>query len=322
MTKLYLTYDNEAMRDGAGAQLQRIFGIYSIAKKLKISYVHSGIIETIEERAHNAKSEHDLQNLIEDLNANFSFPSSQLPAHYQEVKIHQLTFRKLIKLYLRKLVKRENLLVKICLPFGIIDKVPDWYEVAGKYVRENNPRFSGTPKQVVVIHIRYGYQPLVGLNKGSSPRFLPLHYYPRALESLIARNNLSSDFPFLIQTDLPENSGLWKPFQVKRLNELREIGYKESNNEFEYQTVDLKKALFSRYPNLRVRYCAPILECLEDMVNAKYLMVSRSSFSYIAAVINPNTVTFPRSHGHSKLGRWQWDFTENDVPKFDLLSGI
>lgn len=39
--KLVLTYDNNTKTDGVGAQLQRIYGIYSISRLLGASYLHS-----------------------------------------------------------------------------------------------------------------------------------------------------------------------------------------------------------------------------------------------------------------------------------------
>jgi hypothetical protein len=39
--KLVFTYDNTAKTDGVGAQLQRIYGIYSISRLLGASYLHS-----------------------------------------------------------------------------------------------------------------------------------------------------------------------------------------------------------------------------------------------------------------------------------------
>jgi hypothetical protein len=39
--KLALTYYNSPMTDGVGAQLQRIYGIYAIARFLGASYLHT-----------------------------------------------------------------------------------------------------------------------------------------------------------------------------------------------------------------------------------------------------------------------------------------
>ena len=80
MKRVYLTYDNLAKQDGAGAQLQRIFGVYSISMKLRIPYFHSKILETIEERAHNAESADDLMEFLDQVNRNFELPSVVLPS--------------------------------------------------------------------------------------------------------------------------------------------------------------------------------------------------------------------------------------------------
>ena len=40
---LAVTYANDQIQDGAGAQLQRIYGIYALSRFLRVPYVHSPI---------------------------------------------------------------------------------------------------------------------------------------------------------------------------------------------------------------------------------------------------------------------------------------
>lgn len=322
MKRVYLTYDNLAKQDGAGAQLQRIFGVYSISMKLRIPYFHSKILETIEERAHNAESADDLMEFLDQVNRNFELPSVVLPSRYREIRVHNITVKRLAKIVLGAFLRREIILVRICLPFGILEKYPDWYEYAGKEIRRLKPHIESKPKNQVVVHIRYGYKPIAGANQGSAPRFLPLSYYPLALSELFKVENLDLSTPVLVQTDMPKENGRWRPFQEGRITELHKIGYEVSNNQFDFETIDLKNEYFSGFPNVTVKYCDPVIQTLEDMFTARYLLMSRSSFSYIAGIINPHKVYIPRQHGHAKMKRWNWDFSEDETPKIELLSGI
>lgn len=322
MKRVYLTYDNLAKQDGVGAQLQRILGIFSICRKWRLRYVHSNIIGTVEELSHNLNSANELDKLLEDVNDTFTLPSQKLPAKYRIIHVYNISLRKLARLIFDAYRNREYILVKICLPYGLIEKFPDWYEIAGDEIRKLKPYISLKPKNQVVVHIRYGYKPIEGSNSASSPRFLPLSYYPLALAQLFIKEKLDPLIPVIVHTDIPKSNGSWAPYQGTKIAELESIGYEFAENKLQYETVDLEADYFSDYANLTVKYSEPILETLEEMYTSKYLLMSRSSFSYIAGIINPNKVYIPRQHGHVKLTRWSWDFPEAETPKIELLSGI
>ncbi len=322
MKRIYLTYDNTSLQDGVGAQLQRIFGIYSICKRLKLNYIHSRIIVTKEELAHNVESVGGLEKILNEVNTKFVFPSSNLPENYREITVRNISRRNLIEFIVKSYIKRENLLVKICLPYGVIDKYPDWYEFAGTQIRNLSSFKVKKNKHQVVVHIRHGYKPITGKNSASTPRFLPLNYYPIALEELFKREKLDICTPVVVHTDIPASDGTWRPFQEEKISELNSVGYEFSNQQLDFKTIDLKQEYFSNYPNLVVKYCHPILDTLEDMYSSQFLLMSRSSFSYIAGVINPGVVYIPRIHNHAKMSRWQWDFHEVKITKTELLSGI
>ena len=44
-TRIFLTYDNEHLQDGAGAQLQRIIGTIAITRHEAVGYIHSPVIQ-------------------------------------------------------------------------------------------------------------------------------------------------------------------------------------------------------------------------------------------------------------------------------------
>lgn len=43
MSQIHLTYNNRARTDGAGAQLYRIYGIYSLTRRFGFGCLHSPI---------------------------------------------------------------------------------------------------------------------------------------------------------------------------------------------------------------------------------------------------------------------------------------
>jgi hypothetical protein len=321
MKRIYITYDNQKKQDGIGAQLQRIFGLYAISQKFHLGYLHSPILETAEELAHNVTSIQEMQSLLDSVNSQYNFPSDELVEFDEEVYLHNLTITYLVKLLIKSSINRKKVLLRVCLPFGIMDKHPNWYECAGEYLRLNQLVRKSSDKKVVV-HVRYGYKPIVGINQSSAPRFLPLSYYSDALKNILKQENLGVDSQILVHTDIPSMSGIWKPFQQTKLSELSSIGYDIQENALNFEGIDLRKEYFSEFPNVEIKYCAPILETLHDLITAGTLLMSRSSFSYIAGIVNENSVYIPRSHGHAKLKRWKWDYKKKESPQINLLSGI
>lgn len=322
MPRLYLTYDNEKKPDGIGAQLQRIFGIYSVSRKFRVRYIHSPILDTLEELAHNITSENSMKKMLAEVNSKYFFPSSELDVRVKTEYVHNLTISILLRSFLKATFGKNNILLRVCLPFGIMDKHPNWYNYAGSYIRSSKQSTKQPLNHVMVVHVRYGYQPIAGSNKASSPRFLPLTYYPESIKQILLRERLPLDSPILVHTDIPKEGGKWKPFQESKIAELSSIGYEINNSYLHFNGLDLKGEYFSEFPNLSVRHCAPLLDTLDDMINADVLLMSRSSFSYIAGIVNEGTVYIPRSHGHGKMSRWKWDFKKNNSPTVELLSGI
>jgi hypothetical protein len=285
-------------------------------------YIHSPVIGTLEELAHNVTSEASMQELLDDVNDRYTLPSSELPKEVEIQKIHNLTLPILFSYKLKSVFGKRDILLSICLPFGIIDKHPDWYKYAGSKIRANTQSRKVPKKYRMVVHVRYGYKPIAGSNSGSSPRFLPLTYYPDAVKEILKQQKLPLDTEILVHTDIPNESGKWKPFQESKISELAAIGYEINESSLDFEGIDLKSEYFSDFPNLSVKHCAPLLETLDDMIAADVFLMSRSSFSYIAGIVNQNDVYMPRSHGHGKMSRWKWDFKKGSSPKVELLSGI
>jgi hypothetical protein len=93
-TDLVLTYDNTKLTDGAGAQLQRIYGIYSISysisRFLSVSYLHSPLryieyqgLPALEQNRADPDFHHQFNNVFQiksDVPATSDFRTISLPS--------------------------------------------------------------------------------------------------------------------------------------------------------------------------------------------------------------------------------------------------
>ncbi len=238
MKRIYITYDNLKKQDGIGAQLQRIFGLYSIAKKFHLGYLHTPILNTLEELAHNVTSEKELKELLEDVNSKYNFPSDVDIEFDEEIYVHNVTIKIIAMTYIKNLLRRKRVLLKVCLPFGIMDKHPDWYEYSGEYLRPKFLKNKTNSEKIFVVHVRYGYKPIIGKNETSAPRFLPLSYYAAAVKNILETEKLNSTTKIVVHTDIPSKSGVWKPFQESKLSELSAIGYEIQKNALNFEGLD------------------------------------------------------------------------------------
>jgi len=303
---LYLTYDNQAMQDGLGAQALRIIGIYSIARKYRIRYLHSPILETIEEFAHGIRVEKDLQCLVNRTNELFDLPTySNVDSFDLEIKVHNLNLRLLVRMLLRYKFSRKSVLLKVCLPFGVMDKDPSSYEHATDYIRKKHGSlFKVSREEQVVVHFRMGYGQTTAVLKHVKPRFLPLDYFISAIQKMSEMKLSSQIKKLIIHTDLSNTKTLWAPSK-KRLEQNISFGEKIVDGKVLVPKNDVLMMFSSIHGfDLEIKYCADFFETFFDMVNADVLIISRSAFSYLAALFNTNLVIYPSSHGHAKLDYW------------------
>lgn len=319
---LYLSYDNKSLQDGFGAQLLRILGIYSIAKFFRLKYIHEPILATIEEFAHNVSGLTELDQLIHQVNDFFSLPSDKSPVKFDEViSIRSLDFRVFLRYLVRCKFRKKNTLLRVLLPFPLIDRLPEIYRIACReIVSKNQDVFAHHHRLNWVLHIRLGYGQLTKIPDAVSPRFLPIKYYVQLLENVLYLENPNID-NVVIHTDLPGSSRLWRP-TPKRLQQNIEFGESMIDGELHVEPFDLN-VFFSRLDKLKyeIKNCKPFIETFLDMANADYLVMSRSSLSYLAGLFSEGKVVWPENHGHAKLFKWISSERYNVQMDFELLRG-
>ncbi len=68
----------------------------------------------------------ELRNLLVQANSYNNFPSDEKIDFGETILVHNLTIRFLVKMLAKSVVKRRRILLRICLPYGIMVKHPDW----------------------------------------------------------------------------------------------------------------------------------------------------------------------------------------------------
>ncbi len=293
--KLILTYNNKKSTDGAGAQLQRIYGIYSISRLLGVSYLHSPLnrvdyqgLSALEENVAEPDFHHQFNSL-------FQIKSDVMPTgDVHKIKIHDIsmdTFHQLVAMLTEGETDGRPILAQLVMPYGISDHRPDCYEVCKQISPFASSDREGRPLRVA-IHVRRGE--LLVLD---SDRLLPNAFYINvALNIAHVLEGLKIDYRIELHTEVPR-----KEFTVHR-------NHPGINNRISAPTLLSPETCrldeFRVLPNLVHCVNEPAVDCLSKLATADILVMSKSSFSYIAGILNRKGIILYYPFWHPPLSSW------------------
>jgi hypothetical protein len=263
--------------DGLGAQYQRIVGLIALAKKYDCIYVHTDLKQM--EHLHSKEYLQDVENYFQLRNnyANFSnYKYDMVIELYSCISVEIINYYKE-----QSQQEGKDILLKMNHVYCMIDEsykwhnnnkpTPELYEeimpTLRSIKREIPLLFFTEEKQNIAIHIRRGD---VGRNTNT---YIGLDKYQEIIYKL---NCIYGNQRFLIFTEI--------------------------NNENRWEFNLFLKA----NSNLDIKIMADldVLTTFEHLCKADILVMSKSSFSYLAGLYNTGTVYYTDFH-HSKLARWK-----------------
>jgi hypothetical protein len=290
MATIALTYANDKMMDGAGSQLQRIYGIYSLSRYLGLPYIHSPLIKigyqglsALEQNRRSLEIE-SRYNRIFDICSDIAL-SDNCITH----EMYGVDYELIEELQNRIKYIDEFHLLRIVVPYSIADKVPDIYNVVKRIVPFEPTR---SPVFRVAIHVRRGELFVV-----DSDRMLPNSYYVTAAIAVTeSLQEVGIQFVCELYMEVPSKPFLVTPRHLGIENRISEgVMIDPTMNAIED---------FDVIPNLSRFYNIDPIETLRRMATADLLIMSRSSFSYVGAILNPNGTVIYHPFWHSPMKEW------------------
>ena len=292
--KVILTYDNRYNTDGAGAQLQRIYGTYAISKLVGASYLHSPL-RRVDYQGFSALERNvtdpgyhrrfnDLFQIPSDVVSGGDFHQVELPNIYME------TPDQFVEMFDSGATNGKPILALLQVPYGIADQFPDCYEVCKEISPFASSARAGCAVRVA-IHVRRGELLVV-----ESQRMLPNTYYVSVARDVMrALEALGIEYQLELHTEVAAGEFVVQP------------GY-PGIPERVAQTVITPDMCrldeFDVLPNL-VRFLNDTaIDCLRKLATADILIMSRSSFSYVAAILNRTGIMLYHPFWHSPLSSW------------------
>ena len=306
---LYLSYNSHEIQDGLGAQLHRIFAIYAIAKSNNLGYIHEPIAKLLEHPLDNSTII-DLELINELFSFESDIDSSKLDANSRIIYIQNLDLTTLK--YYKNMAECESIILKITNPFKCINLSPDNYLVIRNQTIFSKQNHKKSGQKIIVIHFRQGIRKTKSLQNPLDDRYLDLEYF----EKVIKRIKNISDYQIKILTDLPLGNTY---FSIKKDDKVYwdRFGYNVNDHHIlQYEGIEIESSTIGKLTNAEIIREGGPMVALEYMTSADILIMSKSSLSFISALLNTSgTIVYPPNFSARKLKHWKRSDSFN-LPKF------
>ncbi len=308
---VYLTYDNLHNTDGLGAQFQRILSVYCIAQLFETSYFHSPLVNFDEQMFIRLDSEEKLA-ILSDWNALISprVTSKLAPKTSIDLTIGNLTPTKLKIIKVVSRVLRISITLRLWNPRLITDKLPHCFEFGQDFLDPtvtSQSRVTGKNKNSlqVVVHIRQGELRLSQFKH----RYLPFSYFEKTLSTIvpeIRKRNLNFAVTIPVEPNINNTFSEKAPEVIDSLKIDGTNEFVTINNSGEVKIV-FEKLDDRASPYLREAVWhdsgSSYLDFLA-MLNADVLIISKSSFSFTAGLLNKKGIIIYYPFWHSVPSSW------------------
>jgi hypothetical protein len=299
--------DTRKLYDGTGAQIQRILSTYLIASVFKIGYLHSGVATV---QVHPLDPFQDLESLseyIDKLNQEFVLPSSSYDFKpYEIIEITSLTLFELIRYKVLSTLTKRKYLLKFVDPYPVSEYLVSEYWRVLEALPENSLAINKSPKKDylnVVIHHRQGVGGQVIYPGQSIPRELHIDYFLDIL-SKITTSVDKSLLRISIHTDAPAIDLVYVP--NKEQLHLWDGTPNFENGQVQIRSSKIDQVIGAAGYKAAIQYGGDPLDTIRDMASADYLIMARSSLSYVGGILNQHgTVYAAPDFWHKSLPIWK-----------------
>lgn len=307
--KFFLTYDNEAMTDGVGAQLQRIVSVFGISKMANFGYLHSGL-KDIDPQVFSPKTFQERGAEIGQWNQLFRNDLSV----FSKLPTDRLISPNRISLPILRIIcfltrfSRFRTICKLANPRLISDKFPECLlntpDMLSPTVTKIIAEGYGT-EFTITVHIRQGELVLSQFKD----RLLPLSHYERILEQLVPLlNRTNTKYRILI----PRENGQEDRIPITDPKVTRSIELNPENKSLNftqdgYVTLTHEKPSIDLTPILFQATWLPEATTYLDfckMIQADLLITSKSSLSFVAGLFNGESIKIYTPFWHTAPISW------------------
>ena len=300
-TRVALTYDALSKQDGLGAQLQRILAIHSLSVDLRISYIHTGLADVAIHPLDPYQSESQVQDFLKKVNRVFNIESTNEKSfdNARTYLIPSLSNLALFSILAKSLIFQRFIILKIVEPYRCSDLNPAMYEQISQHLRalELEP----IDKSIIGVHYRRGFGNF-DIQKGEKfSRELEISTIVKKCNEIIAANNEITTVH--IFTDAAPTDSIFSPPEYQQKLWLTNINF--DGERLFASGLDVNSGFGGLKVPFSVVSGGDPFESLISLAHLDYLVLSRSSFGYVSALLTRRTeVWLPKTFWHPPLPSW------------------
>jgi hypothetical protein len=301
--KLVITYDADFKNDGTGAQLQRQFAVLVLARVLGCSYQFSPIRNVAVHALDPFQTETAYLDFLEKLNYDFELSSElDLPKEIPRViRLASPSILALIGVGLGTLFFKGLTLVKVGEPYLITENFQDTYETVWPNLLNWSCPEGAEKVKTVAIHYRQGVGGKAIYPGQKIPRELDLEYFIEVIQ-YIARDNPKAELKLVVLTDAPSIATTYTPPNNQQMLWEGTPGFR--NGEMLIIPFDFSPLKILPHDFEIISGGDPV-DAIRIMSTADFLLMGRSSLSFVAGVLNQKGVVFTApDFWHNPLSRW------------------
>lgn len=295
---LYITYDNK-LDDGAGAQLLRIITAYFISKKYDIGYIHSPLKQITNYGLSCLENKFEDKEQLVKYNKLFELKSTNNNIVFDKiVECKSINYNMIKSLKgLSNSINNLNILLKVSFPVFEINNDPSLLNFS-KYIYFEWLEKSYNNILKICIHIRRGDILLIE----TDIRYLPNSFYINIMKAI---QNILQDkikYEFHIYTE-----NVTKPTQFTQ-------DYRTDFNNVNKLLIPETYEDFFEFKNIVWHINTNPVDSFIELCNADMLVISKSAFSYLPAILNKKAIVFcPDILHHPPKDSWIKSSNYNNI---------
>jgi len=299
--KLSISFDSLNVQDGLGAQLQRQISIGALAEFLRINFIPVPLSQIAMHPLDDFKNVKEMNEFLSIVNSFFGFVNHLYRPNGKDVSLRKVSVGRLFYISLMVRLFDVSFHITASEVYGLVDTIPEIYN---QFIQTNmnldEKLIEGLEiiDSDISIHYRQGVGGKAIYPGQKIPRELDADYFISILDSLITENRTITIF-----TDAPEGD-----FEFVPTNEQLHlwIGTPGFHNGVVYvKGLNLENYFSSAGHTVKVVSGGSLLEALISMAKSETLIMSRSSLSYVAALLNTSSqIFYPPEFWHPPLARW------------------
>lgn len=301
--KIILTYLNTSKADGIGAQIQRILAIRSLSNSLHLGYLHTEIDSLAIHPLDSYQSIDEMKVFLLKLNHEFRMQSTEeyRVENLRESQTETLTFSFLFSCILKAKFLRKQTLIRLVEPYPISEHDPDLYQGIRRFL----PNFVLPLKTgaSVAIHYRRGVGGFAIQRGERVSREISGNYFAALAKEIIDTHQIP-ELKLEVFTDSPTEDVIFTPPNVQ--SDLWTNSPSFSEGEMHVLGLNVRDHFKDISVDIEIFYGGDPLEVIKSLAVADHLILSRSSFGYVAAILNDGgKVYFPSQFWHAPKKEWR-----------------